>query len=150
MISRSGESDEPGGGIDKMIGAGNDWAKTKSYELVADLPLTAVKVGDSCVDSLVDKESRQVNKTTLVSLTATEGVLNVVSQLSVNADKSNEDGGVRVKLEGTIYTTARFDPATGIIKTKEEKLDAEGTFGIMGFNMPTTFKIENSQAIRRL
>jgi hypothetical protein len=119
----------------------------ESYELIANLPARELRQGDSWVDSSVSKDSREITKHTLTSLSQDEAIIDI--QGTVASEVTIGEGKIKTVLKMAGGGTAKVicDPRTGIVRKIEHDYNTTGTIFMQEQEFPFTLKSVHSVLI---
>jgi hypothetical protein len=128
---------------------GTSYKPGKSYGLVADLPAKALKVGDTWIDSSTSKEGKMLTNYKVLEIKGEEAIIDMSGTMTQSG--KTEANGMTVNLALTGKTKGQYtmDVATGIIKKRNNILEAAGTMEVMGQSVPFTMKINGEEIISK-
>ncbi|AXY77450.1 hypothetical protein D3H65_27240 [Paraflavitalea soli] len=120
-----------------------------SYDLIANLPEKALKVGDTWIDSTVSKEGKAVTNYKVLDIKGDEATVSMDGTVTQTGETENNGMTINLSIQGTSKGTFAMEVATGIIKKRNVLLDATGTMDVAGQSAPFTMKLNMDEGVTK-
>ncbi|MDF2187426.1 DUF6263 family protein [Paraflavitalea sp. CAU 1676] len=119
------------------------------YDLVANLPAKAVKVGDTWVDSVVTKEGKTVSNYKVLEIKGDEALVGVDGTVAQSGQVENQGMTIDLNMAGTAKGSYTLEVASGVIRKRLMEMNATGTMEVAGQSIPFTMKLNMDEGVTR-
>ena len=133
--AKSGQDDNP---MDAMMQAMSSGNKSSIInELLFVLP-SGIKPGEQWMDSVIEKGVKKRSTYTLTEIKDQIAVVSLTEKMDISTDTEMQGMSMQINLNSTNQSTLRIATASGLLISKESKIDMSGSLEVMGQNQPIT------------